>query len=102
MAPRVQRLAQPAFVTPPRAQAVRDGPVPDAAAGLEPDAWLVARLAERDRERLADLPTEVLRRKFERTVATVSIRPRVPVARENASVSGATGPLTARLYTPAA
>jgi len=102
MAPLVPLLARALFALPPRAQAVLGGPVPDAAAGLEPDAWLVARLAERDRERLADLPTEVLRRKFERTVAAVSIRPRVPVAREDASVSGAAGPLTARLYTPAA
>ena len=102
MAPLVPLLARALFALPPRAQAVLGGRVPDAAAGLEPDAWLVARLAERQRERLADLPTEVLRRKFERTVATVSIRPRVPVAREDASVSGAAGPLTARLYTPAA
>ncbi len=95
-------LARGLFALPPRAQAVLGGRVPAAAAGLEPDAWLVARLAERDRDVLADLPLDVLRRKFERTVATVSVRPRVPVARADASVAGAVGPLAARLYTPAA
>jgi acetyl esterase len=101
MDPLLPLLARGLFALPPRAQALLGGRVPAAAAGLEPDAWLVARLAERDRERLADLPPDVLRRKFERSVATISVRPRVPVAREDASVSGAAGPLTARVYTPA-
>jgi acetyl esterase len=102
MAPLLPLVARALFTLPTRAQALLAGRIPDAAAGLEPDAWLAARLAERDREPLAGLPLAELRRKFERTVATVSVRPRVPVAREDASVSGAAGPLTARLYTPAA
>ena len=43
MAPLVPLLARALFALPPRAQAVLGGRVPDAAAGLEPDAWLVAR-----------------------------------------------------------
>src|SRR6478609_8201504 len=86
---------------PPRAQRVLGGRVPPAAAGLEPDAWLVARLAAHDAVWAGGLPVDELRARFDASVATVSIRPRLPVATEDRTVAGAAGPLGARLYVPA-
>jgi acetyl esterase len=95
-------VARALFALPPRAQRAIGGPVPPGVAGLEPDAWLVARLAERDPVRARELPLDALRARFEASVATVSIRPRLPVRAEHRTVAGAAGPLGARLYVPAA
>jgi len=94
-------LARALFALPPRAQRAIGGAVPPAAEGLEPDAWLVARLAERDALVAGDLPLAALRERFAQSVATVSIRPRLPVGAEDRTVAGAAGPLAARLYVPA-
>jgi acetyl esterase len=94
-------LARALFALPPGAQRALGGRVPPEAAGLEPDAWLVARLSERDAVRVRELPLDDLRARFDASVATVSIRPRLPVAAEERTVAGAAGPLGARLYVPA-
>jgi acetyl esterase len=94
-------LARALFVLPPRAQRVLGGRIPPEAAGLEPDAWLVARLAARDAVWAGDLPLDELRARFDASLATVSARPRLPVAAEDRTVEGAAGPLGARLYVPA-
>jgi acetyl esterase/lipase len=94
-------LARVLFTLPPRAQRALGGRVPPSAAGLEPDAWLVARLAAREGLAAGGLPLDELRARFDVSVATVSIRPRLPVATEDRTVAGAAGPLGARLYVPA-
>jgi acetyl esterase len=87
---------------PPRAHKALAGRVPPHAAGLEPDAWLVARLDQRfDTGPPGAEPIAERRERFARDVANVSIRPRVPVAAEDRTVAGAAGPLAARLYVPA-
>jgi acetyl esterase/lipase len=95
-------LARALFALPPRVQRAIGGPVPREVTGLEPDAWLVARLAERDPVHARELPLDALRARFAASVATVSIRPRLPVSAEDRTVAGAAGPLRARLYVPAA
>jgi acetyl esterase/lipase len=94
-------LARALFVLPPRALRLLGGAVPPEAAGLEPDAWLVARLADRDAIATRDEPVDAVRERFARTLAGVSIRPRLPVAVEQRTVEGAAGRLGALFYAPA-
>jgi len=98
----LSRAGRVLFALPPRAQRVLGGRMPLDAAGLEPDAWLVALF---DRRFAAGPPgSEPLaesRERFAREVMKVSVRPRVPVAASDATVAGAAGPLAARLYVPA-
>src|SRR5262245_47164049 len=90
-------LARVLFTLPPGAQRALGGRVPADAVGLEPDA----RLAARDGLRAGERPLQAQRPRFDASVATVSIRPRRPVATEDRTVAGAAGPLGARLYVPA-
>ena len=59
-------VARALFALPPRAGACSAGAPPPHAAGLEPDAWLVARLAARDASPRPRLPLDELRAGFER------------------------------------
>jgi acetyl esterase len=94
-------LARALFALPPRAQAALAGPLPPHADGLEPDAWLLARLAARDAIPAGALPVAELREEFARRLRRVSIRPRLPLEEHDRVVAGAAGPLPARLYVPA-
>jgi acetyl esterase len=94
-------LARALFVLPTGAQRVLGGAVPPDAAGLAPDAWLVARLARRQSALADDVSVDDLRERFARTAATVSARTGVPVAVEEITVAGAAGRLGARFYVPA-
>src|SRR4051794_2981938 len=94
-------LARTLFALPPAVQRVFAGPVPPAAAGLEPDAWLVARLARHQRIVPGERPVEEVRAHFERSLAPVTRRLRLPVATQQHTVAGAAGGLGARLYVPA-
>jgi acetyl esterase len=76
------------------------GPPPPAARGLAPDAWLVARLAERESVPPGALPLDRARRRFAMVLAPLSVRPRLPLTATDETVAGAAGPLPARLYVP--
>src|SRR3954471_8467824 len=76
------------------------GRPPAHAAGLEPDAWLVARLAERESVPPGALPVDQARRRFAMVLAPLSIRPRLPLTAGERTVAGAVGLLPARLYVP--
>jgi acetyl esterase len=93
-------LARAVFALPPRATAALAGAPPPHAAGLEPDAWLLARLAARDAVPARSLTVDELRAEFARRLAPVAIRPRLPLSVRDVAVAGAAGPLTARLYVP--
>jgi acetyl esterase len=94
-------LARALFALPPRALRRIAGAPPPHAAGLEPDAWLVARLAAREAVPPGREPVAEVRARFARTLRPVAIRPRLPLATEDVVVAGAAGPLPARLYVPA-
>src|SRR3954465_7174058 len=85
---------------PPRAQRALGGSPPPHAAGLEPDAWLVARLAAYDAIPAGALPPDELRRGFARRLPPLPIPPRLPLQTRDVTLAGAAGPLTARLYVP--
>src|SRR3954452_21465761 len=85
---------------PAPAQRPRAGRPPAHAAGLEPDAWLVARLAERESVPPGALPVDQARRRFAMVLAPLLIRPRLPLTAADRTVAGAAGPLRARLYVP--
>jgi acetyl esterase len=76
------------------------GPPPPHAAGLAPDAWLVARLAERESVPPGALPVDRARERFAMVLRPLGVRPRLPLAAEDRTVAGAAGPLHARLYVP--
>src|SRR4051812_17156317 len=76
------------------------GRPPAAAAGLAPDAWLLARLAERGSVPPGALPVDEARRRFALALAPLGVRPRLPLTATDRTVAGAAGPLSARLYVP--
>src|SRR4051794_25646472 len=76
------------------------GRPPAAAAGLAPDAWLLARLAERGSVPPGALPVDEARRRFALALGPLGIRPRLPLTATDRTVAGAAGPLSARLYVP--
>jgi acetyl esterase len=89
------------FVLPDRALAALAGPVPPQAAGLEPDAWMVARLSELARLPAGERPVAQMRARFELIAAPFSPRRALAVASEEHTLAGPAGPLPARLYVPA-
>ncbi len=93
-------LARALFALPPRVIAALAGSPPPHAAGLEPDAWLLARLAAREAIPVGSLPVDEVRARFARQLAGVATRPRLPLRARDVTVAGAAGPLTARLYVP--
>src|SRR5579871_5940903 len=77
------------------------GSPPESAAGLEPDAWLVARLSEIARLPAGERPVAEMRARFE-LIATPFSRPwPAGVRSEEQLLAGPGGPLAARLYVPA-
>jgi acetyl esterase len=98
---RVLPLAARALVAlPTPAHRALAGSPPPHAAGLAPDAWLVARLAARESVPPGELPVERARRRFATVLAPLAIRPRLPLTATDRTVAGAAGPLHARLYVP--
>jgi acetyl esterase len=93
-------LARVMFALPPRVIAALAGSPPPYAAGLEPDAWLLARLAAREAIPAGSLPVDEVRAQFAVRLAGVAIRPRLPLHAGGVAVAGAAGPLTARLFVP--
>jgi acetyl esterase len=93
-------LARALFALPPRTIAALAGSPPPHAAGLEPDAWILARLAAREAVPTGSLPVDELRARFARQLAGVAIRPRLPLQTEDVTIAGAAGPLSGRLYVP--
>ena len=76
------------------------GAPPRDVAGLAPDAWLVARLAELGSVPPGSQPVDETRERFAMTLAHLAIRPRLPLAASDRPIAGAAGPLHARLYVP--
>ena len=76
------------------------GPVPAQAAGLEPDAWMVARLAELARLPAGERPVAEMRARFELIAAPFSPRRTFDLATEEHVLAGPGGSLAARLYVP--
>jgi len=76
------------------------GAPPAHAAGLAPDAWLLARLARLTSVPPGELPVAEARRRFALALAPLAIRPRLPLTATDHTVAGAAGPLRARLYAP--
>src|SRR3954471_235302 len=71
----VPPLARALFALPPRVIAVLAGSPPPHAAALEPDAWLVARLAAYDAIPAGSLPPDELRAEFARPLAPPRVHP---------------------------
>src|SRR4051794_7964488 len=76
------------------------GRPPAPAAGLAPDAWLLAQLAERGSVPPGALPVDEARKRFAKALGPLGIRPRLPLTATDRTVAGAAGPLSARLYVP--
>jgi acetyl esterase len=76
------------------------GSVPPQAAGLEPDAWILARLSAAARLPAGERPVAEMRERFELIVKPFSPRGRMPLEVQDLSLSGPGGPLAARLYVP--
>jgi acetyl esterase len=96
-------LAPVLFALPDRVLAALAGTPPAHAAGLERDAWLLARLARLTTGAIpaGTVPPEQLRADFARRLAPLAVKPRLPLRAEDVTLAGAAGPLTARLYVPA-
>src|SRR3954451_15900220 len=91
-------LARVLFALPPRVIAALAGTPPPHAAGLERDAWLIARLAAQDAIPPGSLPPDELRAEFARRLAPLGIHPPLPLRAQDVTVAGR----PARLYVPAA
>src|SRR3954468_24951007 len=76
------------------------GRPPAPAAGLAPDAWLLAQLAERGSVPPGALPVDEARKRFAKALGPLGIRPRLPLTATDRTVPGAAGPLSARLSVP--
>ena len=77
------------------------GPVPAQAAGLEPDAWMIARLSEVARLPAGERPVAEMRRRFDLIAAPFSQRRALAVRTAKHMLDGPGGPLPAQLYVPA-
>ncbi len=73
------------------------GSPPASAAGLDPEAWMLARLADRVDVPISEVPLERLRHEFEVEVGPFSLRAALPVTVEDGSAGG----VPSRLYIPA-
>ncbi|HUN77302.1 MAG TPA: alpha/beta hydrolase [Solirubrobacteraceae bacterium] len=89
------------FALPDTLLGLLAGPVPPEAAGLEPDAWLVARLSERARLPAGELPPAQMRARFELLATPFSARRLPALQRSDHELAGPAGPIPARLYRPA-
>ena len=73
------------------------GSPPPAAAGLDPEAWMLARLADRVDVPISEVPLERLRHEFEVEVGPFSLHADLPLTVED----GIAGGVRSRLYVPA-
>ncbi len=89
------------FALPDPALRVLAGPIPAQAAGLEPDAWLVARLSGAARLPAGERPVAEMRERFELIAIPFSPHRAPGLAIEDHVLAGPGGPLAARLYVPA-
>jgi acetyl esterase len=96
----MRTLARGLFALPDPALRVLAGKVPQPAAGLEPDAWLLARFAALGRGPLPDRPPAELRAGSDSVTAFLSLRGPKSVAVRPLVLPGPGGPLRARLYVP--
>ncbi len=95
------RLVAGLFALPDPLLSALAGPLPSQAKGLEPDAWLLARLSEIARLPAGERPVGEMRERFELITEPFSpVFPRLGVAIEELTLAGAAGPLPARMYTP--
>jgi acetyl esterase len=88
------------FALPDSVLARLAGPLPPQAAGLESDAWMVARLSAIARLPAGDRPVEQMRARFELIATPFSRRRELGVASTEHTLTGPDGPLAARLYVP--
>jgi acetyl esterase len=93
-------LARPVFALPSRVHAKLAGAPPPDADGLEPDAWLLARLADWTSIPAGSMPPDELRAAFAKRVEPLTVEPPATVRATSVTLAGAGGPLAARLYTP--
>lgn len=89
------------FALPDPALRALAGPLPEEAAGLEPDAWLVARLSELVRLPAGQRPVAQMRERFDLIAAPFSPRQKFDLRTEEYVLAGPAGGLAARLYVPA-
>jgi acetyl esterase len=90
------------FALPDPVLAALAGPIPEQATGLQPDAWMVARLSALARLPAGERPVAQMRATFELLAAPFSPRRVLPVRSEEHMLAGPAGPLATRLYVPAA
>ncbi len=76
------------------------GEPPEAARGLDPEAWLFSRLTAAVAKPAGDVPLDVGRRLAEIQAKPLSARPPLPVAAADLLLPGPAGQLHGRLYTP--
>jgi acetyl esterase len=88
------------FALPDPVLARLAGPVPEQALGLEPDAWMVARLSAIARLPAGERPVAEMRARFELIAVPFSPRRELAVTSEDHTLAGPAGPLAARLYVP--
>jgi acetyl esterase len=88
------------FALPDAVLARLAGPVPEQAAGLQPDAWMLARLSAIARLPAGERPVQEMRARFELVAAPFSPRRALAVSSEEYTLAGPGGPLAARLYVP--
>ena len=89
------------FALPDSVLRVLAGPVPAQAAGLEPDAWMLARLSALVSLPAGERPAAEMRRRFDLISAPFSQRRALAVATVKHTLEGSGGTLPAELYVPA-
>jgi acetyl esterase len=88
------------FALPDATLGMLAGSMPPQAAGLERDAWMVARLAERTRLPAGELPIPAMRERFTLLASCFSPSQSLPLAVTDHVLTGPAGGLPARLYVP--
>jgi acetyl esterase len=77
------------------------GAPPAHAAGLHPEAWLLAKLDAAGRDRMDDsVPVAEQRRRLAASAYPLAVRPRLPLRVSDHAVPGPAGTIPARLYAP--
>jgi acetyl esterase len=93
-------LVRALFALPDPALRALAGKPPPAAAGLTPDAWLLARLSERTRLPAGQLPPAEMRARFEALASLFSPPRALALTSTDFTLAGPAGALPARLHTP--
>jgi acetyl esterase len=93
-------FARPLFALPAGVHARLAGAPPPPAAGVEPDALLLARLAGWSAVPAGSMPPDEMRAEFARRLAPLAVDAPATVRATDVTLAGAAGPLRARLYVP--